>query len=262
MKTTPWLVRLSGLSSASVRLFAFPFSGGSAGAYASWGQWLPAEVELHGIQLPGRGMRMAEPLIGDLRTVATQLLPALLPMLDRPYALYGHSNGALMAFVMLNRLLHAGARPPEAIILSAKPAPGSDRSRAPMSQLPEAQFLEKLRSLDGTPPELLADPEIMRLFAPAIRADFALGENYVAESLHPGIRQIPALILAGEQDEMAVSDVFAWREMFDQAQCLSMQGKHFFINSNPQFPLAFRRYCKAVGGPLGGVFRAAADAVV
>ncbi len=249
MKPSPWLVRSGNSEHARLRLFAFPFSGGSASSYASWRKWLSPQVELLCVQPPGRGMRMAEPLIRDIDAMLTQLLPELLPLLDRPYLLYGHSNGALMAFSAANRLLQLGAPAPRAIALSAKCSPTVDRPRERVSELPDDRFLAKLRSLDGTPRELLNDPEVMQLFFPALRADFALGENFRLPPLHPDLTRIPALILAGEQDETRVEDVFAWGDLFAEAQRAAMTGGHFFINTNPGFARKLDAFVRAHCAP-------------
>ena len=145
MKPSPWLIRFGGASNACLRLFAFPFSGGSAASYAPWREWLSPEIELYCVQLPGRGARMAEPLIRDMNDLQAQLLPELLPLLDKPYLLYGHSNGALMAFATANHLLQLGVKPPRAIALSAKGSPTVKRPRERVSELPDDRFLEKLK---------------------------------------------------------------------------------------------------------------------
>jgi medium-chain acyl-[acyl-carrier-protein] hydrolase len=242
----PWLVRLAGSETPRLRLFAFPYSGGSAGAYAGWSGWLPGDIELSGVQLPGRAMRIAEPPVADMDRLVARLLPDLAPLLERPYVMFGHSNGALIAFAVANRVLHQGLRPPEAMILSAKRSPTVKHVSERISTLPDEQFLQKLKALDGTPRELLDQPEIMRLFYPALRADFALGENYEPGAIHPSLRQLPALLLAGDRDEMAAADVFAWRDILVRATTQTLRGGHFFIHTDPQFPAAVAGFCRSL----------------
>jgi surfactin synthase thioesterase subunit len=235
MKTSPWFVPLSGDGSAAMRLFAFPFAGGSAAAYAPWRSWMPGHVELIGVQLPGRAMRMREAPIDDMDTLVSALLPHLRPALVKPYQLFGHSNGALMAFAVLDSLLKLGAPAPQAIILSAKAAPNAPWRREPMSTLPEARFLERLKELDGTPPELLADLELMRLLSPMIRADFRLGETFAMPAPAPALATVPALLIAGRDDAMPPEDVFAWRTLFPASRQVTLSGGHFCINTDPSF---------------------------
>jgi medium-chain acyl-[acyl-carrier-protein] hydrolase len=164
------------------------------------------------------------------------LLPHLRPALDKPYQFFGHSNGALMAFAVLNSLLKLGAPAPQAIVLSAKAAPTVPPRHEPVSALPEPQFLEKLKELDGTPQELLDDLELMRFLSPMIRADFRLGETFAMPAPDPGLAAIPALILAGRDDAMPPEDVFAWRSLFPHSRQATLAGGHFCINTDPEFP--------------------------
>ncbi|NMM29052.1 MAG: thioesterase [Glaciimonas sp.] len=244
MEPSPWFVKLGDSDSAGLKLFVFPYSGGSAVSYARWRKWLPAEMELHGVQLPGRGQRMAAPLVSDMDQLIAQLLPDLLPRLDQPYLLYGHSNGALMAFAVLNRLLQEGVRRPEAVILSGSRSPTVPWATEHLSALSDEQLLQKLKDLNGTPPALLEDMAIMRMFFPAIRADFAIGESHVLRTVHPALRSIPALILAGEDDHIAMKDVFSWTDLFADGRTMSLSGDHFFIHSNPAFAHALREFCQ------------------
>jgi medium-chain acyl-[acyl-carrier-protein] hydrolase len=246
LNPSPWLVKLGGGAEAALNLFAFPYSGGSAASYARWRNWLPKGLALYGVQLPGRGRRMEAPLVSDMDQLVALLLPELLPRLRQAYLLYGHSNGALMAFAVLNRLLQAGARPPEAVILSGKRSPTVPRAAERLGGLSDRDLLQKLKDLNGTPPALLANPAVMRMFFPAIRADFAIGDSHVLRAVHPALRGVPALILAGADDHIAVEDVFAWTELFADARTMTLAGDHFFIHGNPAFAQALREFCQQV----------------
>jgi medium-chain acyl-[acyl-carrier-protein] hydrolase len=129
------------------------------------------------------------------------------------------------------------------MILSAKRSPTVKHAAACISTLPDELFLQKLKDLDGTPRELLDQPEVMRMFYPALRADFALGENYVPEAIHPSLRQLAALLLAGDRDEMDTADVFAWRDILVRATTQTLHGGHFFIHTDPSFPAAVAGFC-------------------
>ena len=222
LNPSPWLVKLGGGAEGGPRLFAFPYSGGSAASYARWRNWLPKEISLYGVQLPGRGQRMEAPLVSDMDELVALLLPELLPQLQQPYLLYGHSNGALMAFAVLNRLLRAGARAPEAVILSGMRSPTVPHVAERVGALSDRDLLQKLKDLNGTPPALLADPAVMRMFFPALRADFAIGDSHKLRAVHPALRGVPALILAGTHDHIATEDVFAWTDLFADGRTLAV----------------------------------------
>jgi surfactin synthase thioesterase subunit len=139
-----------------------------------------------------------------------------------------------MAFAMLNRILHGSLPKPLGIVLSGKSSPTHPFEPPRLSRLTGKDLVEKLRTFAGTPPELLDNEELMHFVAPVLRADFALGESFRFVDVHPGVAQVPALVLAGEADETPVESVFAWQDVFAQS-CLtaSFAGGHFFINNNP-----------------------------
>jgi medium-chain acyl-[acyl-carrier-protein] hydrolase len=229
-----WFVSFAAAAAPSIQLFAFPYSGGSAASYAHWRERLLTEVELVGVQLPGRASRMGEPLLRTMDALTEGLFEPLAARLYRPYVLFGHSNGALMAFSMLNRILHTSLPRPLGVVLSGKSSPTHAFEPPRLSRLAGAHLIEKLRTLAGTPPDLLYNEELMNLVAPILRADFALGESFRFADVHPGIAQIPALVMAGAADETPVESVFAWSDVFGQS-CMTagFEGGHFFINDNP-----------------------------
>lgn len=189
---------------------------------------------------------VGEPLLAEMDSFVAQLLPHLLPLLDKPYFLFGHSNGALLAFAVANRLLRAGARPPAGIILSGKRSPSRNLVRERVSQLPDDALLARFQNLNGRPQELLREPDIMRLFFPAIRADFSLGETYELEDMDPILASIAALILAGDEDPAGIAEVFSWTDLFPAAATTTLRGDHFFINADPEFPGVLRAFCSSV----------------
>jgi surfactin synthase thioesterase subunit len=245
MNRSKWLVKLVGADDRRARVFAFPFSGGSANSYARWRTWWARDMELWAIEPPGRAARMAEPPIPDMDENVRRLVPDMLPLLDEAYILFGHSNGALMAFAVANRLLELRAPAPAGIVLSGKRSPSRDTGRERVSTLPDDAFLDRLRVFDGTPQELLANPDILRLFFPAIRADLATAETYTHREIHPALPAVPTLILAGANDPVGIADVFAWTDIFPSARTCLLDGGHFFINTDPSFPALFRDFCKA-----------------
>ncbi|HEX3883789.1 MAG TPA: alpha/beta fold hydrolase [Stellaceae bacterium] len=161
---------------ARARLFCFAHAGGGASFFRPWAAALPGHVELCAIQLPGRERRFAESCFDALDPLLDALMPALTPLLDRPFALFGHSLGALVAFEVARRLEAAGTLP-QGLAASAFRAPHLPPERA-LSGLPDAEFVAEIAALGGTPVELLSDPELLETILPALRADFAIAERY------------------------------------------------------------------------------------
>jgi medium-chain acyl-[acyl-carrier-protein] hydrolase len=226
----PWLMPLRRGAGGASGLICFPYGGGSAAVFHGWGERLPAGVELHGVQLPGRTTRVFEPAYTSLPPLVDALVQALGPALRRPTVLFGHSMGALLAFELARELRRRGAPGPVALILSGCPAahlPIGSR----VHDLPEPELLARLVRLGGTPPELLQDRELLDLVLPAVRADFAVAETY-RHSAEPPL-DVPIAAFAGRHDEhAAVDDVDAWREHTSAGFTLDvLPGEHFFIHT-------------------------------
>ncbi|MEO8033728.1 MAG: alpha/beta fold hydrolase, partial [Acidobacteriota bacterium] len=81
-----------------MRVFCLPYAGGGASAYRTWAAGLPSDIQLCAVQLPGRENRLGEPLYRSATDLVPALVSALRPFLDRPYAIFGHSMGGLLAF--------------------------------------------------------------------------------------------------------------------------------------------------------------------
>ena len=228
----PWVVIPRPTPSARLRLFCFPYAGGGASIYGRWPAQLPPEVEVVAAQLPGRESRLAEKPIADMNLLVDRLAEALAPYMDRPFALFGHSNGGLMAFELVRRLRAAGRRMPLHLFVSGRPAPQVELTDPPVHDLPDAEFMATLRRFGGTPEEVLQNEEIMALMVPLLRADFALGETYVYEPEPP--LDLPISAYAGETDgEVPVWQVEAWREQAAGAfHFHSFPGGHFFLQED------------------------------
>lgn len=226
-----WVVRPKLVASARVRLFCFPYAGGGPLIFRAWPEHLPATIEVCSIQLPGRENRLKEPPYTSLEPLVQALAHALQPYLDKPFAFFGHSLGALISFELARALLQQRQCSPVHLFVSGHSAPQTPNTDPPVHQLPQAEFLQKLKSLNGTPAAVLQNPELMELFYPVLRADFAMSERYV---YRPG----PALdcglsVFGGLRDSpLSRRDLEMWREQTRGAFSVRLlPGDHFFIHS-------------------------------
>src|SRR5829696_5178398 len=148
---TPWLAYHKPNARAAVRLFCFPYAGSGALVYRSWLNELPKIVEVCPVQPPGRGGRIMEPCYTRLSQLVEDVMQDLLPYLDMPFAFFGHSMGALVSFELARRLRARHGLEPIHLFASGRGAPQLPPREPPSHNLPEPEFIEKLRTLNGTP---------------------------------------------------------------------------------------------------------------
>jgi medium-chain acyl-[acyl-carrier-protein] hydrolase len=224
-----WFISYPSRPDANPRLFCFPYAGGSAAIFRHWSQRIPFEI--FAVEYPGRGLRRSEPPATRSSVLIDQIVAAIRPYLDRPFAVFGHSMGAFVSFEVLRRLRAAGAPDPTGFVVSGCRAPTVKARRKPAHTLPESEFIEELRSLGGTPDEVLADRDLLRLLLPTLRADFELAETYVCKA-GPKI-SCPVFAYAGIKDpDITREEVEAWRdECASSFRLRIFPGDHFFIHS-------------------------------
>jgi medium-chain acyl-[acyl-carrier-protein] hydrolase len=229
--STPWLILAKPNPAASLRLFCFPYAGGSPLIFADWPSDLPPDVEVGLIQLPGRGMRLSQPPFTRVEPLIESLLPALQPFLDKPFAFFGHSMGGLISFELARALRVKLGLEPEVLFISGRQAPPLRDRTTVTYNLPEPQFIEELRHLNGTPPEILDHPELMKLLVPLLRADFEFCQTYVYQPGPP--LTCPIAVFGGVDDgEVNQEELESWRPYTTAAFSLRMlPGDHFFIRS-------------------------------
>ncbi|KAF5904317.1 Tektin-2, partial [Clarias magur] len=166
---------------AVARLICFPWAGGGSIHYARWGRLLNHSIEVYSVRLPGRESRGKEPFFQNMQQILDEVLAVLLPELkEKPFAVFGHSFGAMTSYAFAERVKNVYNLEPVHVFLSGASAPYSEtRLQAPRrSHLSDEEFLQWMISLGGTPPEILASPEALKLFMPALKADLNVVENY------------------------------------------------------------------------------------
>ncbi len=211
-----------------LRLICFPHAGGSATFYRGWIKHLPDSVELLIAQYPGREDRLLDDLVEELGTLADQLAEALAPTLDQPFALFGHSMGATVAFEVAQRLERRWDFAAERLIVSGRPAPHRQRSTAVHRRDDEALVAE-LRRLGGTTAEALQHAELRELLLPSIRSDYRLIETY--RPAGPTRVRAPITAVIGVDDtEVDSAEAGAWRDCTNGGFSLwTMPGGHFYL---------------------------------
>jgi medium-chain acyl-[acyl-carrier-protein] hydrolase len=178
-----------------------------------------------------------EPLFTGLSPLVQALAQGLKPLLDMPFAFFGHSLGALVGFELARELRRQSGPQPVRLYVSADRAPRIPRRDPPIHALPEADFRVALSRLNGVPGKVLQDMELMQIVLPVLRADFAIYETYAYSSEPPLACVISGL--GGLQDRrVRRDDLEAWCDETDDAFSLRMfPGDHFYLNTAQPFVL-------------------------
>ena len=217
---------------AALRLFCFPYAGGAALIYRNWGEILPQEIDVCAVQLPGRGNRLRESLFNRMTLVVEAVGREIVPLLDRPYAIFGHSMGAIIGFELARLLRRDGLPGPTHLFASGHKAPQIPKTEPFTYNLPEAEFIQELQRLNGTPKEVLDHPELMQIMAPLLRADFESIQTYSYKDEPP--LDCPITALGGLHDsDISRETLEPWREQTTAAFNLRMfPGDHFFLHAD------------------------------
>ena len=239
-----WLKRFSGAGrAAEIRLLCFHHAGGSAAMYRRWPELMTPAIEPIAVQLPGRAERFGEPAFDRMAPLIGELVEVVTPLLEAPFACYGVSMGARVAW-SLALALRARALPmPVQLFLACDPAPMHDDGSRPWEEGPGG--LEGyLRELGGTPPEVLAEPEVIRALLPTLRADLTLLTRAPASPDLP--LDVPIRVFAGTEDPTAPpARMRGWQaETSRRFQLDLIPGGHFFDEAGE------RRVIDAIGHDL------------
>jgi medium-chain acyl-[acyl-carrier-protein] hydrolase len=229
--TARWTRRFTPRPDCGIRLFCFAHAGGNVSAFRAWAPLLSPEIELVAIQPPGRGERFAEPAFDAMGPLTAALVEALAPLLDRPFAFFGHSMGAQVALATAQELNSRCLQSPCALVAAGSPGPALGVK--PLSwELSDSELIASLIELGGAPTGLAATDELAQLMLPTIRADLTVLSSWPYQQ----DRQLscPIIAFAGAEDAYASTDrMRAWSAETDGAfEIHEFAGGHFFLEHN------------------------------
>jgi medium-chain acyl-[acyl-carrier-protein] hydrolase len=241
---TTWYRPVALNPSAKIRLFVFHHAGGSANAYFRWAQSAPNDWEAILYEMPGRGMRMDDPVIDNFSQMLDVLSSETPKWLDRPTIFFGHSLGALVAYELARKLIQDGLGDQlRGLGLSSMLPPTQENlnKREFISQQPEAEFIKSISAYSPMPEQILRDPKFLAFFLPIVRNDIRLMESYSTN--HQEKVNLPLLVFAGAQDPTSTPQQLAdWNEfgnVIDEVQTLP--GGHFHLFAHAEKILASLR---------------------
>jgi len=220
-----------------VKLFCFPYAGGSSVVYSNWSDELDESVQVFPVELAGRGRRITEPFYNSMDEAAEDVIRMIkYDILDVPYAFFGHSLGAGIAYHVAQKLRTKMYPQPVHIFFSGRGAPHFLRKdKVPYHTLPEDEFREKVMELGGTPEEFFQHPELLEILLPLLRADFkiswAFNKSYSdkVENINP--LKCNITVFLGEDDDLVSEQIEGWKK-HSSKQCVihTFPGGHFFLN--------------------------------
>lgn len=225
----PWIIRPCTRPHARFRLFCFPRAGGGASSFRGWPEDCHPEIEVALIQPPGRENRLREKPLQSMSTLVSSIAGAMAEFLDRPYALYGHSLGAKVAFETARELRRRGLPEPVHLFAAASSGPGVQWAHPLLHPLDDSALLQEIqRRYGGVPQEVLADQELCALLMPALRADIIIIETYQCTKELP--LSHPITCFCGSTDSMAPeSEASDWKKQTSAGFRFEMfPGGHFF----------------------------------
>jgi len=219
---------------ARLRLFCFPYAVGGSSVFRTWQARMPDGIAVVPARLPGRESRTSEPPIDRIDLMKIAVVEAIRPHLDRPFALFGHSMGAMIAFELARRLRREKLPMPVALLVASARAPQLRRGHVPPPAPSDEEFLQELRNLDGLPREVLDNEELLRHLLPALKADSALGRLYTYTDEPP--LDLPIRAYNGAEDKRLPREVVeAWREQTTASFALrEFAGGHFFMHTEEE----------------------------
>lgn len=234
MDTGRWFTPAQTPAQARIRLFLLPHAGSGAAAYRGWSRLLPADIAVQALTLPGRQSRRAEPLPQDWDTLLDDLHEALLATLDdeRPFAMFGHCTGAMLAYRLAVRLEADGDPPPSLLGMSSWTPQGFYRAPAGYEDLSMSEFGDLFKDLGAFPAELWSDPDMLDLVLPPVAADFWIAAQYKDDG---AVVDCPLLSYAGQSDPLLVEPgaMTAWTERSSHyLGHHEYPGNHFYINDH------------------------------
>jgi medium-chain acyl-[acyl-carrier-protein] hydrolase len=215
---------------APIQLFCFPYAGGGASIFRSWQTEVGPSIRIHPVRLPGRETRIFDPPLRSVPSLVEAIVTQIEPALQGPFAFFGHSFGALLAFETARLLRRRHGLLPERLMVAALKAPQIPLLRKPIHVLPDSEFAAEIRKFHGTPEAVFENPELMNLVLPAVKADFTAYETYHYSVDLP--LECPITAMKGIGDPSVPShELAAWREQTSRDFASRMfPGGHFFLN--------------------------------
>jgi len=216
----------------TINLFAFPYAGGNKYSYNNFIAHLPPNINMVTLEPPGRGARIREPLMTDIREMAHELFEKNRQRFQEPYIFFGHSMGSWLAYLVTHHIKNENADLPAQLFLTGAGNPASYRHATIKHRLNRADFFNHLIDLGGLPGEVVEDEDMQGYIEPILRADFKAVETY--RHIPSGPLEVPVTVMIGSSEKNVTYEIAQeWKnETTKQFELIVFEGGHFFINDH------------------------------
>jgi medium-chain acyl-[acyl-carrier-protein] hydrolase len=214
-----------------IKLFCFPYAGGSAVIYNNWKQYLDPSIELRPIELSGRGKRIFEPLYSSVPDLIDDVYGIIMDDIQAaPYAFFGHSMGGMIGYELAQRIRKTKLPGPGHIFFSGRNAPHIKKNEKIIHLLPEDEFRKEIISLGGTPPDFFDYPELLEALLPVLRNDFKLADTDIQSGeILPLDCNIT--VFFGKNENLTAEQCEGWKiHTKKQYRIHYFEGGHFFLH--------------------------------
>lgn len=199
--------------------------------YSKWRPYLDPSIDLHPVELAGRGKRFQEVKYNSLDEAVEDIYGKIKPFLSRPFAFYGHSMGSLLVHEVSCKIRQESGLSPVHLFVSGRKAPHIPAELKKIHLLPDDEFKEEIQKLGGTPDELLENVELFDFFKPVLKADYKMIEEYEYPFRDYRL-DCDITVLNGRDDTITEEELTAWEQLTSRScQVKNFDGGHFFINS-------------------------------
>jgi surfactin synthase thioesterase subunit len=212
----------------NIHLFCLPFAGGNTYSYREFKKSHADFINIVAIDLPGHGRRMGKPLLTNIDAMAEYVLHHIQDDLSEPYAIYGHSMGAIIAYVLSQKLRKKKLGMPIHLFVSGRQGPPVVSKEKDWHLLPKKEFIQKVMTYGGIPEEVAEEEDLMDLFVPILRADFQAVSDYKYEEAAP--LDLPITVMIGLDEDITYEEALQWQNATTRKIAIKQfPGGHFFI---------------------------------
>ena len=212
-------------------LICLPYAGGSSTFYNKWKQFLPSNIEMGIYELAGRGTRASDSTnYACIEDIAADLFSQMDAdnLFNKPYYLFGHSLGALIAVKLCNLIREKGKMLPAHLFASGEGAPTHTREQKKLHLLNDQEFVSELKKLGGMTDDFFNYPELQEYYLPILRNDLMIAETAVFNGILPF--DFNMSVLVGKEDTWTVDQIYKWNS-YTSGICRFhfFNGGHFYL---------------------------------